>query len=118
MMTQTAPRLLLLLSCLLSLSSAHGTVINAAIVVYGATPAGVTAALSAAASLRQNKGDREEEETTTSSVVLVAMQSRVGGMTAGGLGHMDCALGAREVGGLVREFLANCASVYNGKRRK
>lgn len=104
----------LLLSCLLSLPLAQsGTVINAAIAIYAATPAGVTAALSAAASLRENtKGDREE------AVVLVAMQSRVGGMTAGGLGHMDCALGAREVGGLVRDFLAYCASVYNGKRRK
>lgn len=110
-MAQTAP--FLLLSCLLSLPLVQsGTVINAAIAIYAATPAGVTAALSAAASLRENKGDREE------AVVLVAMQSRVGGMTAGGLGHMDCALGAREVGGLVRDFLANCASVYNRKRRE
>eukprot|EP00730_Choanoeca_flexa_P008462 TRINITY_DN12490_c0_g2_i8.p2 TRINITY_DN12490_c0_g2~~TRINITY_DN12490_c0_g2_i8.p2 ORF type:complete len:554 (+),score=104.77 TRINITY_DN12490_c0_g2_i8:25-1686(+) len=69
------------------------------IAVYGATPAGITAAVAAA---RQNR-----------TVLLLALQQHIGGMMTGGLSHLDLALGAKEVGGIAQEFLARVGGYYS-----
>ena len=60
-----------------------------ALVVYGATPAGIAAAVQA--------------QTEGVDVVLIEPSNRIGGLTAGGLGQTD--IGHKEAfGGLSRKF--------------
>ncbi|PZF82113.1 FAD-dependent oxidoreductase [Jiangella anatolica] len=72
-------------------------VIEADVVVYGATSGGVTAAVRAA------RGGL--------SVVLLAFGDHVGGMTTGGLGTTDVG-DAATVGGLARSFYDDVAAAY------
>ena len=76
---------------------AEGKVHSADIVVYGATSAGVVAAVQAA---RMNK-----------SVLLLEQKTHVGGLTTGGLGATDIGNKA-VVGGLSREFYHRVARHY------
>ncbi|QDU80696.1 FAD dependent oxidoreductase [Polystyrenella longa] len=69
------------------------------VVVYGATPGGVSAAISAA--------------RMGNEVVLIAYQQHVGGMTASGLGKSD--IEKREmIQGLFTEFVGNVRNHYVG----
>lgn len=68
------------------------------IIIYGATPAGITAAVQAS-----RKGN---------SVAIAEFGAHIGGMTASGLGATD--LGAEAaVGGLSREFYREVGKYYN-----
>lgn len=71
----------------------------AVVVVYGGTPAGCAAAIAAA--------------RMGANVTLVEPSPlRVGGMTAGGLGHTDLGLQGREIGGITREFYERVSAHY------
>ncbi|MBS4197539.1 FAD-dependent oxidoreductase [Lederbergia citri] len=77
--------------------SNHANEISSDLVVYGGTPAGITAAIQA-----KQKG---------LSVVIVEFSNHIGGMTASGLGATD--FGAKEaVGGLSREFYKRIGQYY------
>jgi hypothetical protein len=70
------------------------------LVVYGGTPAGLTAAIAAG---RQN-----------AAVVVLEPSRWLGGMVTGGLASTD--LGRQEtIGGIAREFFTRASAQYNGK---
>ena len=72
------------------------------IIIYGGTPAGITAAIQA--------------KKMGSSVAIVEFSRHIGGMTASGLGATD--LGAEDaVGGLSKEFYSRIANYY-GKEKQ
>lgn len=71
--------------------------IHADVCVYGATSAGVIAAVAAA--------------RLGCSAVLVSFGSHVGGMTSGGLGFTDVGVAA-SIGGLSRQFYQRVGAVY------
>jgi len=79
-----------------------------AVVVYGGTPAGISAAVAAARELR---GD------ATSRVLLVEPSPWIGGMASGGLGCTD-KVGDRSYGGLAREFVNRTNAKYGEHRRQ
>ena len=68
------------------------------VIIYGSTPAGITAAVAAA---------RSGAATT-----LLDPSPRLGGMCTGGLGHTDVG-DAFAIGGLAREFFIRNARAYN-----
>ncbi|MCB0358443.1 MAG: FAD-dependent oxidoreductase [Bdellovibrionales bacterium] len=70
---------------------------HADVVIYGATPAGITAAVSAS---RQGK-----------SAILVAPASHIGGMVSSGLSYSDVG-NRRVVGGLAHEFFERIGNRY------
>ncbi len=72
------------------------------VVVYGATPGGITAAIAAA---------REK-----ATVVLIEPSKHVGGMTTGGLSRTDVGK-AQVIGGLALEFFERAAKLYNDPTR-
>jgi hypothetical protein len=72
--------------------------VSADVAVYGATAAGVTAAVAAA--------------EAGAAVVLVAPETHVGGMVSGGLSWTDVG-DARTIGGLARRFHAAVAEHYD-----
>ncbi|MFC0524706.1 FAD-dependent oxidoreductase [Pontibacillus salicampi] len=73
-------------------------VIEKNIIIYGATPAGITAAVQA--------------KRLGQSVAIAAVGGHIGGMTTSGLGATD--LGAKEaVGGLAKEFYQGIAYYYS-----
>jgi lysophospholipase L1-like esterase len=77
-----------------------GESVKADVVVYAGTPAGITAAISAA---REGR-----------TVSLVELNNRVGGMISGGLTNTD--IGRRwTVGGLSEEFLTRVVAYYKDK---
>ncbi len=71
--------------------------ITADVVVYGATPAGIMAAIEAG---RQGK-----------SVILLEPTQHVGGMMSNGLGYTDL-YADKEIGGLPKAFFSQVSSVY------
>lgn len=72
------------------------------LIIYGGTPAGITAAIQAT--------------RMGLSVAIVEFSNYIGGMTASGLGATD--LGAEDaVGGLSREFYSEIAKYYKKKRQ-
>lgn len=75
---------------------------NFDVIVYGGTPSGIMAAISAARTAVH----------TPKVLLLEPSPYRVGGMTAGGLGHTDLGVGGREIGGFVAEFYARVSSYY------
>jgi len=84
-------------------SSAHScmagdvTVIERDVVIYGSTPAALTAAI--------------EVKDLGRSVVIVSPETRIGGMTTGGLGQTD--IGNKSAfGGLARRFYKDIALYY------
>ena len=93
---------LLLLVALLAVATTHGADASSSsdstVVVYGATAAGVTAAVSAA-----REGAR---------VVLINDRANVGGMTSGGLGKTDVGLSA-VIGGQAAAFYEAMGTYYN-----
>ena len=95
--------MLLAAYCLAS-SIASGDSNHPHVAIYGATPAGCAAAVAAA---RQN-----------ASVALIEPSMRVGGLTAGGLGHTDLGMGGRELGGITREFYARVSGFYRSEDKK
>jgi hypothetical protein len=73
-------------------------VIKRDLIVYGATPAGITAAIQA--------------KRMGLTVIIAEFGSHIGGMTASGLGASDS--GAKEaIGGLSREFFRELGKYYN-----
>ncbi|CEE03019.1 hypothetical protein BT1A1_3237 [Caldibacillus thermoamylovorans] len=75
----------------------NGKVIERNLVVYGATPAGITAAIQA--------------KRMGLTVAIAEFSSYVGGITASGLGAAD--IGAKEaIGGLSREFFKHLGAYY------
>jgi len=71
--------------------------IESALIIYGATPAGITAAIQA--------------KRMGLSVVIAEFGRNIGGMTASGLGASD--VGAKEaIGGLSREFFRELGKYY------
>src|ERR1700712_3493727 len=72
------------------------------VIVYGATPAGITAAVAAA---------REKL-----SVTLFEPTRWIGGMTAGGLSSSDTG-NVETIGGLSQEFFTRCGAHYDGKEK-
>lgn len=81
-----------------------------AVVVYGATPAGISAAIAASRALRAN----------TARVLLVEPSMWIGGMASGGLGCTD-KVGSKSYGGLAREFVNRTNARYtpaDGERRQ
>ncbi|MEE4116126.1 MAG: FAD-dependent oxidoreductase [Marinilabiliaceae bacterium] len=71
---------------------------SADLIIYGGTPAGISAAIQAS---RLGK-----------SVVLIEPGNRLGGLTTGGLGQTD--IGNKQViGGIAREFYRNIKSYYD-----
>ncbi|AXI10567.1 xanthan lyase [Oceanobacillus zhaokaii] len=80
-----------------SKSNAESKVITKDLIVYGATPAGITAAIQA--------------KKMGLSVAIAEFSNHIGGITASGLGATD--LGAKEaIGGLSREFYQRLGSYY------
>ncbi|RDW20646.1 FAD-dependent oxidoreductase [Oceanobacillus chungangensis] len=80
-----------------SKSCADSEVITKDLIVYGATPAGITAAIQA--------------KKMGLSVAIAEFSNHIGGITASGLGATD--LGAKEaIGGLSREFYQRLGSYY------
>ncbi|HPA17681.1 MAG TPA: FAD-dependent oxidoreductase [Verrucomicrobiae bacterium] len=79
-------------------SAAH----SADVVIYGATPAGITAAVAA----------RREG----ASVALVEPSRRIGGMVAGGLSSTDTG-NVKTIGGLAMEFFDRCEKRYGAKEK-
>ncbi|MCJ8009079.1 FAD-dependent oxidoreductase [Lederbergia wuyishanensis] len=78
--------------------SGHSSEISADLVVYGATPAGITAAIQA--------------KHLGLNVIIAEFSNHIGGMTASGLGATD--FGAKEaVGGLSREFYKRIGQYYD-----
>lgn len=72
------------------------------VVIYGGTPAGIAAAIQ---SSRMNK-----------KVVLIEPTSRIGGLTAGGLGYTDT--GKKDaIGGIALEFYKNIKKYYENPQR-
>ena len=70
------------------------------VVIYGATSAGVSAAIQCS---RMNK-----------TVLLIEPTNRIGGLTTGGLGATD--IGSRDaVGGISREFYRNIKNYYDNE---
>lgn len=89
------PLLITLFSCTSNPSRKTNT---ADVIIYGATSAGVTAAIQTA---RLGK-----------SVILIEPSSRIGGLTTGGLGQTD--IGNKHiVGGISREFYQNIKKHYD-----
>jgi len=82
----------------LCLAAARGT--GSDVVVYGGTPGGIAAAISAARLGR--------------TVTLVSYQRHLGGMTASGLGRSDIET-HEAIGGFFREFVGNVYRYYVGK---
>ncbi len=92
---------ILILTCLLTIARvSSATVVDADVVVYGATSGGVSAAVAAA---RLGK-----------SVALLSLNNHVGGMTASGLGVTDIGPGndTSYVTGISREFYKRVGAVY------
>lgn len=79
---------------------------NCTVLVYGSTPAGITAAVSAA---RHVGGDH---------VCLLSAGRHVGGMVTGGLGKTDTggARGTRLIGGLALEFFSTVGKLYGSEQ--
>jgi hypothetical protein len=84
---------------LLSSASASGAITQADLVVYGATPGGLAAAIQ----FRRSGG----------TAVVVEPGSHVGGMTTAGLGATDTGNTAA-IGGLSHEFYRRVYAKYNG----
>lgn len=82
-------------------SSCHADEVPADVVIYGATSAGVTAAIQA-----KRMGSR---------VTLIEPTRRVGGLTTGGLGQTDIGNKAA-IGGLAREFYRAVKRHYAAER--
>ncbi|MDR0902867.1 MAG: FAD-dependent oxidoreductase [Opitutaceae bacterium] len=93
-----AARTLCALLCIPSLAGAATPPVERDIVIYGATSAGVAAAVQAA---RMGK-----------SVVVVEPGDRIGGLTTGGLGQTDIG-NKRVIGGISREFYRAVREYYN-----
>ncbi|MBM4154598.1 MAG: FAD-dependent oxidoreductase [Lentisphaerae bacterium] len=72
---------------------------RADVVIYGATPGGITAAIAA--------------DRTGASVVLLEHGTRIGGMMASGLGHTDVG-DKRTIGGLAGEVFKRIGAKYGG----
>lgn len=72
------------------------------VLVYGASPAGITAAIAAA-----------REKLT---VTIVEPTHWIGGMTAGGLSSSDVG-NPDTIGGLSQEFFTRCGTHYDGKEK-
>jgi len=80
-------------------SSGGSTIVTADVVIYGATPAGITAAIEAAKLGRQ--------------VVLLEPTQHIGGMMSNGLGETDTYSGS-VIGGLALQFFKNVNSYLTG----
>lgn len=76
--------------------------VSSDVLVYGATPAGITAAVAAA---------REKL-----SVTIIEPTHWIGGMTAGGLSSSDTG-NVETIGGLSLEFFNRCGASYDGKEK-
>ena len=72
---------------------------RADVVIYGATPAGITAAIAA--------------DRAGASVVLLEHGTHIGGMMASGLGHTDVG-DKRTIGGLAGEVFQRIGAKYGG----
>ncbi len=91
----------ILLACICSVFSGAliaGQIVDADVCVYGATPAGITAAIQA----------RRMGRTS----VICEPGTHIGGMTSGGLGATDIGNKAA-IGGLAREFYHRVAQYYS-----
>ena len=94
-----AMRPLLLLA---ALCAAHAAVYSFDVLVYGATPCGVLAAVAAAA------------EDAALRVALLDPRALVGGAMAGGLAVTDTGTDARVIGGRARQFFEQVSLHYGG----
>jgi hypothetical protein len=74
---------------------------HADVVVYGATPAGIAAAVAA--------------DRAGASVVLLEHGTRIGGMMASGLGHTDVG-DQQTIGGFAAEVFDRISAAYGGER--
>eukprot|EP01047_Picozoa_sp_COSAG01_P088619 COSAG01_NODE_20936_length_926_cov_11.854897_1_plen_196_part_01 len=88
------------------------------VVVYGATPAGITAAVAASRTLRQSRAAAAAaalgvrgSTASAAQVLLVEPSKWIGGMVAGGLGCTD-KVGEGSYGGLAKEFVNRTNARY------
>ena len=80
-------------------SGVESSITRADVVVYGATPAGIAAAVAA--------------DRAGASVVLLEHGTHIGGMMASGLGHTDVG-DKRTIGGLAAEVFKRIGAKYGG----
>ncbi len=91
--------LLALVAALATVVTARGAANRADVVIYGATPAGITAAIAA--------------DRAGASVVLLEHGTHIGGMMASGLGHTDVG-DKRTIGGLAAAVFKRIGAKYGG----
>src|SRR5438045_1727490 len=96
-MIQRASMLFFLVASLAAVQS-HSAPVEADVVIYGGTPAGIAAAIQTA---RMGK-----------HALLISPQKRLGGMTANGLGSTDSGNKA-VIGGIAREFYRRVKKHYD-----
>ena len=82
----------------MSVSSLYANAVQTDVFIYGATPAGITAAI--------------ESRRAGRSVVLVEPSRHIGGLTTGGLGWTDTG-DKSAYGGLARQFYADVKTYYD-----